>query len=310
MLQVVALEYIVAFYPILLMALVYYMIKWHDRGCVILVYAWRPFHKCFSRFKRTWQLKGSVLNAFITFLTLSSAKLLTLSVTLIKPIKLRDSCGYNHGMKVYLDPSIEAFSSKHLRYAIPAIIIVILFNVLPTVYITLYPIRRCKRILDKLVPFRLCQELARISQRGFKDGSNGTRDYRSFAGLYAFSRFFFIIALLGKNGNAVIGLTFLIFGILVIGCHPYQRKMHNVLDFFIIVTVSISTFIFYLARISSVITKSLISFFFGLPLVYMLAYILWIMAKKLYLSYKERCKWCWKRQSVELNDSFDETRDS
>ncbi len=134
------------------MALIYYVIKLHDRGCLVLVYAWRPFHKCFSRFKRTWQLKGSVLNAFITFLTLSSAKLLTLSVIIIRPIKLQDSCGHNQGMKVYLDPSLKAFSPKHMGYAIPAIIIVILFNVLPTVYITLYPIRRCKRILDKLVP--------------------------------------------------------------------------------------------------------------------------------------------------------------
>ncbi len=128
MLQVVALEYIVAFYPILLMALVYYVIKWHDRGCLVLVYAWRPFHKCFSRFKRTWQLKGSVLNAFITFLTLSSAKLLTISVTLIRPIEWKDSCGHNQGRKVYLNPSLEAFSPKHLRYAIPAIIIIFLFQ--------------------------------------------------------------------------------------------------------------------------------------------------------------------------------------
>ncbi len=143
MLQVVALEYIVAFYPIYLMALVYYMIELHDRGCVVLVYAWRPFHKCFSCFRRTWQLKGSVLNAFITFLTLSSAKLLTLSVILIRPIKLEDSCGRNQGMKVYLDPSLKAFSPKHLSNAIPTIIIIIFLNVLPTVYITLYPIRRC-----------------------------------------------------------------------------------------------------------------------------------------------------------------------
>ncbi len=157
--------------------------------------SWRPFHKCFSRFRRTWQLKGSVLNAFITFLTLSSAKLLTISMTLIRLIEVRDSCGNYLGTKVYLDPSLKAFSPKHLSHAIPAISIIIFFNVIPTVYITLYPIRRCKRILDKLVPFRLLQELAKMSQRGgFKDGTNGTRDYRTFTGLYAFSRFWFIIA--------------------------------------------------------------------------------------------------------------------
>ncbi len=86
-------------------------------------------------------------------------------------------------------------------------------------------------------------------QRGFKDG---TRDYRIFAGLYAFSRFLYIW---GKNGNVMIGLIFLIFGVLVIGCHPYQRMM---LDFFILVTISTSTLIFYLATISSVVTKPIL----------------------------------------------------
>ncbi len=306
MLQVVALEYIVAFYPIFFMALVYYMIECRDRGCVVLVYAWRPFHKCFSHFRRTWQLKGSVLNAFITFLTLSSAKLLTISLTLIRPIVVKDSCGHNHSINVYLNPYLEAFGLKHLSYAIPSIIIVILFNVLPTVYITLYPIRRCKMILDKLVPFRLLQELAKMSQRGFKDGTNGTRDYRIFAGLYAFSRFFFIIALWGKNGSVVIGFMFLALGVLVIGFRPYQRMLYNVRDFFIIAAICTSLLIFHLTTISSVITKQillLIPFTYSLPLVYILAYICWITAKKLYLLSKGRCKWCRKRQSaVELNE--------
>ncbi len=202
---------------------------------------------------------------------------------LIRHIKLEDSCGHNQGLRVYLDPSLEAFSPKHLSYVIPAIIILIIFNVSPTLYITLYPIRRCKRILDKLVPFRLLQELAKMSQRGFKDGTNGTRDYRAFAGLYAFSRFFFIMAILGTNGSVVVGLTFLIFEILVIGCHPYKRMMHNVLNFFIIMAICTSTLIFYLARISSVVTKRIILptvFVLSLPLVYMLAYIIcWITAK-------------------------------
>ena len=304
MLQVVALEYIVAFYPILLMALVYYMIEWHDRGCVVLVYAWRPFHKCFSRFRRTWQLKGSVLNAFITFLTLSSAKLLTISMTLIRLIEVRDSCGNYLGTKVYLDPSLKAFSPKHLNHAIPAIIIIIFFNVLPTVYITLYPIRRCKRILDKLVPYVLCQELARMTQIGFKDGTNGTRDYRSFAGLYASSRFLFLAILFGKDASIFLSLTLLTFGILIIGFQPYNKMIYNVIDFFILLSISISMFIFYLARISDAVQNVyfLVKYFMNFPLVYMLAYISWIITKKAYFLIKKRYGY---RRS--LDESLDTT---
>ncbi len=125
-------------------------------------------------------------------------------------------------------------------------------------------------VLDKLVPFRLLQELAKMSQRGFKDGTNFTRDYCNFAGLYTCSCFFFVLSIAGMNGIVVIGLIFLILGVLVIGCRPYQRMIHNVLDFFILVTISTytSTLIIYLARISS----NIILFLLPTILVYMLAY--------------------------------------
>ena len=89
-LQVVAIEYniIVAFYPNFLVALVY---KWHDRGCVVLVYAWRRF----SCFKKDLAVKGISPQCFITFLTLSSAKLLTLSVTFIVYIEVKDRAKMN-----------------------------------------------------------------------------------------------------------------------------------------------------------------------------------------------------------------------
>ncbi len=80
----------------------------------------------------------------------------------------------------------------------------------------------------------------------------------------------------GIGYSVVISLTFLILGVLVIGCHPYKRMMPTFLDCFIIMTISISIMIFYLTRISSVITRPIllsISFLLCIPFLYMLSCI-------------------------------------
>ena len=70
-LHTLALEYVVAAYPLLLTVVIYFCIQMYDRGVRVVVCVWRPFHVCFVRFRRKWNPKGSVINAFATFLLLS-----------------------------------------------------------------------------------------------------------------------------------------------------------------------------------------------------------------------------------------------
>ena len=63
-LHTLALEYVVAIYPLLLTIVIYFCIEMHDRGVRVVVCVWRPFHVCFARFRRRWDPKGSVINAF------------------------------------------------------------------------------------------------------------------------------------------------------------------------------------------------------------------------------------------------------
>ena len=51
-LQVLALDYIVAAYPLVLIVLTYTLVELHDRNIRIVVLLWKPFHRCFSRFRR------------------------------------------------------------------------------------------------------------------------------------------------------------------------------------------------------------------------------------------------------------------
>ena len=71
--QVVALDYVPALYPLILVTLTYVFIELHDRDCAVLVWLWRPFQKCFtqSRFLRKLNPKSSVIHAFATFFVMS-----------------------------------------------------------------------------------------------------------------------------------------------------------------------------------------------------------------------------------------------
>ena len=57
-LHTLALEYIVAVYPLLLTLVIYVCIEMYDRGIRVVVCVWRPFHVCFTRFRRRWNPKG------------------------------------------------------------------------------------------------------------------------------------------------------------------------------------------------------------------------------------------------------------
>ena len=66
--QALALEYVVAFYPIFLILLTYVCIKLHDNNFRPIVWLWKPFHRHLARFRRRWDSKASIINAFTTFL--------------------------------------------------------------------------------------------------------------------------------------------------------------------------------------------------------------------------------------------------
>jgi len=75
------LEYIEAFYPLILILLTYICIKLHDHNFRPVVLLWKPFHRSFVFFRRNWDSEACVINAFATFLLLSFSKVLFVSFT-------------------------------------------------------------------------------------------------------------------------------------------------------------------------------------------------------------------------------------
>ena len=206
LLHVVALEYIVAFYPLLLTVVVYICIQLHARDCQVIVCLCRVFCKCFNscrqRWGRQWDPFASLVHTFAAFLLLSYSKILVISLRLLSYTQLRLPTGgtLDPPMRVLHDPSLEWFGEKHLPFALLAIIILCLFVFLPALFLLLYPMRTFQRCLGCCGRRLLAlHAFADVLQGCYKNGTNGTRDCRYFAGLYLVFRIVLLPAVYGGS---------------------------------------------------------------------------------------------------------------
>ena len=253
--QALSMDYIIAIYPLALLGLVYVFVELHDRGCRLILCLWRPFHYCFSRFRRQWDIRTSLVDAFATFLLLSYMKLLSVSIDLLAPTIVYDI----HGKplpKVYLyyDGSTEYFGRQHLPFGIIALLMLLIFTLSPLLLLCLYSCRCCHKCLSK---FGLrCQALHTFMdsfQGCYKNGTDGTRDCRFFAAVYVFMR----IVLLGTFALTRSGfyyplatVTLALLGISVAFFQPYKSTAHNKIDSFLIFSLVIN----YTSRMAQLTT--------------------------------------------------------
>ena len=90
--SVLALDYLVGVYPLFLIFLTCIAVFLHDRYS-IMVKIWKPVYKMLSCIRREWNIRGSLIQAFATFLILSYVKILNVSFDLLLPICLKDVKG-------------------------------------------------------------------------------------------------------------------------------------------------------------------------------------------------------------------------
>ena len=141
-------------------------------------------------------------------------------------------------MYLYYDGSTEYFGREHLPFGIIALLVFVVFNLLPTLLICIYPCECFQRCLNKLG--LRCGKLHILMdsfQGCYKDGTNGTHDCRYFAGLYlwlcivlsgiyALTRtdFFYTLATVAV---AIFGISLVLF-------RPYKSVAHNAIGKFFI----------------------------------------------------------------------------
>ena len=233
MLQVLSLEYIVAFYPLFLIIVIYICIQLHARDFKIFVYLWMPFRNCC----RNWDSLETLIHAFAAFLLLSYSKILLTSLTLLKSSNyplFNVSGNVVSPMVVYYDASIHYFGTEHLPFALLAILVLAIFTVLPVLILLLYPTRVFQRCLG------CCNARWQLALRAFvdafqgcyKDGTADTPDWRCFSGLYFI--FFITLNVCHVLWDGLIELLTIIhmgtWSLLFSVLRPYKKTWINILD--------------------------------------------------------------------------------
>ena len=177
--QMVSLNYVFVLYPLFLLIVTYVCIELHARNFRLVVYLWKPFHKCFAKVRRNWSASDSIIHAYATFLFLSFSSLVTISFDLLWATNVYNVNGTVTRTVLVLDPTMERFSPQHLQYVIPAMTILFFLGFCPTLFLCLFSTRlfaKCFRCGPQKQLF--LQTFTDAFQTCYKDGQNGTYDFR------------------------------------------------------------------------------------------------------------------------------------
>ena len=301
-LSTLALDLVLAVYPLLLMAITYTLIHLYDRKIRLFVTLWRPFRAFFSIFKRSWDIRTSTVDAFATFLFLSNVKCLSVCCDLLMPVIMDKYTILNGYVKhdihwtLYYDPTTPYFGDEHVRYAYLAFVVAFLFVAIPIVLLIFYPFRVCQKCLNVL-PRRLLLSLRTFVdsfQGCYKDGMKpGTRDFRWFSAFPFVLRvilFSIYAATLNEVGFPLLSMVLVLSAIAVITLEPFKSGLSHFSNQLVIFILFLVSFILCImggtlyVTVVSVRTSNIVIFSFLLsvvgivPLLYISILILaWLM---------------------------------
>lgn len=230
-LQVLALDYTVAFFPLLLVVVTYILIQLHSRDVGIVIWLWRPFQKCFSLVKVNLDLQGSVVNAFATFFLLSFIKLLDVTFDMLmytSVYTMNETNFTERKMVLHFDGTVDYFSKEHLPYAVFCFSVLLVFILLPLLLLTLYPMRCFQKCFNRLLVQRRSLDIfINCFQGYYKDGTEGTRDCRYFSiSFFLVQIVVFVFFALSKSVYCYSfgAVILIIFAFIILAVQPYKTQ--------------------------------------------------------------------------------------
>ena len=246
------LESLYIVYPLALILITYVVIELHANNFKPIVQLWRPFHRCFSRLRRAWDPKASIINTFSSFFLLTSSRTISAAIRSLHKVKLyklsltNDSSVHYSTSVLYFDP--DAQPTLLIVYGVT----LILFFLFPTLLLCINPFKCIRVPLEHCFSFKSLNAL-RVFIDTFhghcKDGTDGTRDFRAVSGIHMFVllavtslQIFWQTAL---DSQPVIPLMCFAASIFIALIRPYKKSSANV-----VTSIMFGLTAFYLTVIS------------------------------------------------------------
>jgi hypothetical protein len=237
------LGYISALYPLFLIFFTWLLVELHDRNVRALVWTWRSFHKCFVHLRKGWDTKNDMIDVFITFFLLSYTKCSYQALQLLSSQKVfhyaESDCGDSYySVRSSVDLSITYFNNAQLLFAIPAMLIFFVFNILLPLLLILYPLKCFRFYLSKccnnsiVVVVNIFVDKLQNSYRSHLDGG---WDMRSFSALYFYLRIgiYLVAAIFSLLLNGIwfsTGFVSLSIAFIIAIVRPYKMIYMSIMD--------------------------------------------------------------------------------
>ena len=240
-LQVLALDYAVAVYPLMLVVITYIFASLHYRYPRV-VSLWRPFNRCFRCIRREWDIRDSLIAAFALFILLCYVKILVTSLDLLTPVTIFDMNNKRLPQRyLRVDGTVKYFGTQHLPYAILAMLMLLVFNLIPLLLLCLYPCRCFHKCLN------YCK-LQSLLLNSFMDIIHGPfkihpHDCRYFPAIYLSFQIVNLLIYSVTNGFLYFtfaGISSMTVTLIIAVGRPYRVPFYNTVDmvFFSILTLA------------------------------------------------------------------------
>ena len=298
------LSYVPVLYPLFLILLTWVCIKLYDRGFRPIVCIVVTFHKCLVKLKQDWGDKRDVMDVFSAFFLLSYSRLLHQSSLFLvrdKVSNIHDKNGV-WGIKYVMnyDYNITYGSPEYIAVAVVSLLIIFVFSVLPALLLVLYPFKIIRACLSKCQLDALCLSAFMDKFHGcYRNGLNGGRDMRSFAGLYFFIRYILFLYYPSQlykihfSFGSYLVLLFLSVTILIALARPYKESYMNVFD-----TVILAHFTFISKIQTDDYFKGMVTQIFIMSLLPAFVLGIYLLYVKIYKVYNFKCCRKWQTKFV------------
>ena len=247
------LEFVATIYPFVLLLLTYGLMQLHTRNFRPVVVLWGVLSRVFVQFYRAWNPSSSMIQAFASLFFLSYAKLTYLIWEAFAWSPYKSDTGLPASSKYlfYADPNVPYNSTKHRVLMIFSVAVVIFGFLPPLLILLVYPTKLYRQISSHISPkWRIrIKTYSELFHSSFKDGTNGTRDYR-FLSVLVLLFFGFVPQLLPLIIRAVLQdthdtplyITAIFFSIVAFLCtllQPYKARLANAFTTGLLVTSSL-----------------------------------------------------------------------
>ena len=179
------LELVPPIMTIVILAITCILIEIYKRNCSPIVLTWKIFCVCLKKLSLKPVDGSAVIHTFATFIFLSACNLNFVTIVTLTHDPVSHSDGSFYKLLVACDPTITWFSRRHFAYLSFMAVAFMFLVLIPSLLLCVYP-TRIYCLLSQAISARkqlAIKTFAEALHPCFKDGLNGTRDYRALAGI-------------------------------------------------------------------------------------------------------------------------------